>query len=66
MGKQHMLSHITTNFIFSLNFSLQSYLFIATTPYHTKVCHLVEWVICCEDFVVKSGVHATENQTRAL
>jgi len=46
-------------------FFLQSYLFITTTPYHTKVCLLVDWVICCEDFVVKSGVHATENQTRA-
>jgi hypothetical protein len=64
MGKQHMLSHITTHFIFSLDF-LQSYSFITTTPYHSKICHLVEWVICCEDFVVKSGVAAAENQTRA-
>ena len=39
-------------------FFLQSYFFITTTPHHTKLCHLVEWVICCEDFVVKSGVHA--------
>jgi len=60
-----MLSHITTHFIFSPDFFLHSYLFITTTPYQTKVCHLVEWVICCEDFVVKGGVHAAENQTRA-
>ena len=30
--------------------------------YHTKLCHLVEWVICCEDFVVKSGVHAADDR----
>ena len=45
MIKQHMLSHITTHFIFSLDFFLQSYLFITTTPYHTKVCHLVLWLV---------------------
>ena len=63
MGKQHMLSHITAHFIFSLDFFCNH--ICTTTPYHTKVCHLVEWMICCEDFEVKSGVHAVENQTRA-
>jgi len=55
-----MLSHITTHFIFLLDFFAIIF-FITTTPYHTKLCHLVEWVICYEDFVVKSGVHAAAN-----
>ena len=42
-------------------FCLQWYLFVTRTPYHQKSCDLEWWVACCEDFVVKSGVHATGN-----
>jgi len=40
---------------------LQWYLYVARTPYHQKPCDLVMWVACCEDYCVKSGVHAAGN-----
>jgi hypothetical protein len=66
IGKQHVLAYIPNYFIVSLHFFLQWYLFVTRTPYHHKSCDLEWWVACCEDFVVKSGVHAVSNQTCAL
>jgi hypothetical protein len=64
MGKQHMLSHITMQFIFSLDFFAIIFVYYNNTIPHKSmpfggVGDLL-WKFCGE-----SGAHAAENQTRA-
>jgi hypothetical protein len=59
-GKTACVGLSPTTSSFHSNF-LQWYLFVIRIPNHQKSCDLEWWVACCEEFVVKSGVHTTGN-----
>jgi len=62
MGKQHVLAYIPNYLLFHSIIFAMIFVCYRYHPHHQKSCDLEWWVACCEDFVVKSGVHAAGNQ----
>ena len=54
-------AYIPNYLIVSLHFFAMIFVCYKDSTPHQNSCDMEWWVACCEDFVMKSGVHATFN-----